>query len=139
MPVRLIQPYSDQPANTLYWGAGQTDLIANGIADMNLSAASDYGPDGVRRISAAAANTIRTARVYRLQLNGNQTLTLGVGDWRIEDVLTIVPEGTGTKTITPGPGVTINGGTSSFTTSAQWKVAQFLNIGPNTWVAVGTA
>lgn len=142
MPVRLLKQSYGQTANTLLWStlAQECEALSLGTADTQIELASDYAGIGARVVTAATATVAQTALVYRMQSGSAQTLNLPVsGAWKITDVLTIVPEGAGTTTIAPASGVTINGAGSNITTSAQWKIVQLINIGPNAWVAVGNA
>lgn len=142
MPVRLLKDSYGQLANTLLWSslATENEALALGVADTRTELASDYSGAQARIITGSTANVISTARVYRMQSGSGQTLTVPVsGFWKIADVLTIIPEGAGTVTIAPASGVTINGASSNLTSSAQWKIIQLINIGPNLWGAVGQA
>lgn len=135
MSVRLLQPYMGQAANTLFWGAQQGDLVANGIADTQIERASDYG---ARIVTSATATIFRTATVYRMNSASAQTLTMpATGYWPINTVITIVQEGAGATTIAPAAGVTIDKAAASLVTKGQWNVAQLVKIGANAWVAVG--
>lgn len=140
MPVRLIQPYMDQAANTLYWGADQGTLRVMGIADDYLDRASDYG-QGRDRITTTAAATVSTnASTYRMNSGSAQTLTINpTGYYPKDTVLTVIQMGAGATTITAGPGVTITpgNGLTGLVTQGVNRVATLIKGAGETWLATG--
>jgi hypothetical protein len=135
MAVRLIKPYSGQAANTLWWGAQQSELKANGIADDQVELATDYAPFGDRTETSAAATVTADARKYTMNSGSAQALTLNrTGYFPKDTVLTIQQVGAGATTVTAGNGVTISGVTA--TTGAN-KVLQLIKGDGETWVGVG--
>lgn len=139
MPVRLIQPYMGQAANTLWWGAQQSDLVALGVADTYVERASDYGSGHDRQVTTATATVSVNATTYRMNSGSAQTLTLNpTGYFPKDTVLTIVQEGAGATTIVAGSGVTINTALSGLVTQGANKVAQLVKGAGETWTAVGS-
>lgn len=140
MPVRLIQPFMDQAANTLYWGTGQRDLLVNGIADTNLERASDYTPNGDRIVTTATATASENATTYRMNSGSAQALTIPLSGWWGKDtVLTVIQAGAGATTLTPAAGVTITpgNGLTGLVTQGVNRVAQLIKGAGETWVAIG--
>jgi hypothetical protein len=135
MPKRLVKPYNGQAANTLYWGTGQEQLIALGIADDYVELASDYVAFGDRVETSAAATVSHNARKYSMNSGSAQTLTLNATGYFPKDtVLTVQQMGAGATTVSPGVGVTISGATA---TTGQNKVLQLIKGAGETWVGVG--
>lgn len=138
MPVRLIQPYMDQAANTLYWGADQATIRAMGIADDRLDLASDYGQGRDRVVTTSTAVVSMNATTYRMNSASAQTLTLNPTGYLPKDtVLTVIQMGAGATTITAGPGVTImpGYGLSGLVTQGVNYTFQLTKGAGETWVA----
>jgi hypothetical protein len=139
MPVRLKMPYEGQAANTTYWATPtiEGNLIATGIADSLIERASDYEQQG-QTISAATSAVSANATDYIMNSSSAQVLTLGLmGNLPIGQVLTISQMGTGTTTLTPAAGVTVNTKLTSLVTAGQYSIGQLKKVGPGLWLAFG--
>jgi len=133
MPVRLIQPYMGQVANTLWWGAGQADLKANGVADDYLDLASDYAPQ-TRIVTTTTATASVNAVNYLMNSPSAQTLTIPLsGFWPVNTTLIIEQIGAGSTTLIPATGVTLS--QLGIATSSSTRVIRLLKTGANTWLA----
>lgn len=137
MPVRLVKAYSDQAANTLYWGTDEHVLLSAGIADTQIQLASDYSDKG-RVVTTAAASTSSNATYYEMNSASAQTLTVQINaNWQPQTTLTILQKGAGAFTIAAGPGVTINKTAATLVSKGQWNVCQLFKGFGETWTAVG--
>lgn len=139
MPVRLTQPYGGQAVNTLYWGTDETALRGVGIADDQIELASDYEPQ-TRIVTADTATISRSALKYKMNSSNPQILNLPIlGFHPIGTVLTVEQLGSGSTTLTPAAGVTVNlgNGVTSLLTRGVGYIGQLVKESPGVWTAFG--
>ena len=137
MPVRLIQPYMDQAAGTLWWGAQQSDLIANGVADTLIERATDYAAS-TRIVTTATATMSSHADTYWMNSANPQTLTVPLtGYLPVGSVRSIIQKGAGAFTLAPATGVTFSTALSSLISKGINNIAQIVKDGPNSWTVFG--
>lgn len=114
---------------------------------VGVSATQAMSNKQIRYASVAITANTNLAAVHEskyLYVNGASLLTLTI-DPNSATNLPVgfecwpVKEGAGNVRLLPGPGVTLNGGTSALTISAAWAAAHLRQRATNNWVAVGAA
>lgn len=114
---------------------------------VGVSAAQAMSNKQIRYSSVAITANTNLAATHEskyLYVNGASMLTLTIDPNSATNLPTgfecwPVKEGAGNVRLLPGPGVTLNGGSSALTISTQWAGAHLRQRAVNNWVVVGAA